>query len=88
VSPFFDEIADMVSSGDPADLVRSWDPPLTIVTTVPGTGRIIGGTGEFDNARGVWRETQALHELDLIERTLVETLSFEVWRLPREPRSL
>lgn len=84
-SPFYDEIVDMVSS---EDLVRSWDPPLTIVTTVPGTGRVIGGTGEFANTRGVWRETQALRGLDLIERTLVDTLGFEVWLLPREQQSL
>jgi hypothetical protein len=88
VTPFYEEIADMISSGDPADLVRSFEPPLTIVTTVPGTGRIIGGTGEFANTRGVWREIQALHGLDLIERTLADTLTLELWQLPRGPQSL
>ena len=79
VEPFYDQLWDMLASGD---LVRTFDPPLTVVSTVPRTGRIVGGSGEFARVRGVWRETQALHELDLIERRHVDTITLELWMRP------
>jgi hypothetical protein len=65
-SPLFAEIYDML---DDAELVRSYDPPLAVLTTKPGTGRIVGGTGEFAHARGSWTELDIVNQFDLVART-------------------
>lgn len=61
----FDEINDMVSS---AELVRTYDPPWIVLTTVPGTGRIVGGSGEFTFAKGIMREFDVVHQINLADR--------------------
>jgi len=57
-----DEVDDMVASNE---LVRSYEPSLDTLNSVPGTGRVIGGTGEFAGAFGIVREFGSLHEINL-----------------------
>lgn len=58
-----DEVNDMIASNE---LVRSYDPSWDTLNSVPGTGRVIGGTGEFAGALGIVREFGSLHELNLL----------------------
>lgn len=60
-----DEVDDMVAD---QEFVREFDPALIEVSTVPGTNRIIGGTGEFAGAKGFAREFSIVNKLDLITR--------------------
>lgn len=57
-----EEVADMVAS---EELIRTYNPPLVNVHTVPGSGWIVGGTGEFDFAFGLMREYSIVRQLDL-----------------------
>lgn len=59
----FAELFDMIAE---QDFVRSYDPPLVFINTVPGTNRIIGGTGEFAHAKGIWREFAVVNEFNLL----------------------
>lgn len=45
--------------------IKSFDPPFEVITTVPGTGKITGGTKEFENITGSVKETNRLHSLNL-----------------------
>ncbi|NVB40557.1 hypothetical protein G6O69_22135 [Pseudenhygromyxa sp. WMMC2535] len=65
IAPLLDEVNDMDAS---QDYVRTYDPPRVDVSTIPGTGRIIGGTGEFENITGSAIEIGVTHSIDLIER--------------------
>ena len=58
-----DEIDDMVAN---QDLVRVYNPPLIELLTIPGTGKVAGGTGDFANAGGVMIELGVIYEIDLI----------------------
>jgi hypothetical protein len=59
----FEEINDMVAD---QEFVREFDPPLVNIHTVPGSARIIGGTGEFAHVKGFWREISIIYKLDLL----------------------
>jgi hypothetical protein len=59
----FEEINDMVAD---QEFVREFDPPLVNIHTVPGSARIIGGTGEFAHVKGFWREISIIYKLDLV----------------------
>jgi hypothetical protein len=59
----FAELGDMIAN---QDYVRSYDPPLVFINTVPGTNRIVGGTGEFAHAKGIWREFAVVNEFNLL----------------------
>jgi hypothetical protein len=78
VAPLFAIVNDMVSRGV---FEQTFDPPLEIVTTVPGSGHVIGGTGEFDSAKGTMVETDKLYFISLITGTLTvdDTVEF-VWK--------
>lgn len=60
-----DEVDQMVADGEP---IRSFDPPLVELSTIPGTGRIIGGTGEFAHAFGFALEYGIVNQINLITR--------------------
>lgn len=62
-SYMFAELDDMVAD---QEFVREFDPPLVNIHTVPGSARIIGGTGEFANAKGFWREISIVNKFDLV----------------------
>jgi hypothetical protein len=70
VAPLFAIVNDMVARGV---FEQTFDPPLVIVTTVPGSGTIIGGTGEFEGAKGTMVETDQLEFISLITGTLTVT---------------
>lgn len=59
----FAELFDMIAN---QDYIRSYDPPLVFINTVPGTARIVGGTGEFAHAKGIWREFAVVNEFNLL----------------------
>ena len=63
LSFLIDEVSDMVMDGE---FVRSYETPLVNENSIPGTGRVIGGTGEFEHAKGVVREIGIINELNLI----------------------
>jgi len=58
-----DAVNDMVADGE---LVRTFSPPLVEVLTIPGTGKVVGGSGEFKYATGVMQEIGVIHKIDLI----------------------
>jgi hypothetical protein len=62
-SIYFSEIDDMMAE---QDYHRSFDPPLEALTTVPHTGKIVGGTGEFANAKGRMKEFDFLYDINLL----------------------
>ncbi|MCP3961663.1 MAG: hypothetical protein GY719_27805 [bacterium] len=75
VAPLLAIVEDMVATGE---LERVFDPPLVNVNTVPGTGFIVGGTGEFEGAEGTFREIDIVFSLSLITGELVVTDILEV----------
>ncbi len=58
-----DAVNDMIADGV---YVRSFDPPLVRVLTLPGTGKVVGGSGEFEGAVGIWHEIGIVNEIDLL----------------------
>lgn len=63
---FLGEIDDMITS---QEYIRTYDPPLFLVNTIPGTGQVIGGTGEFAGAQGAAIELGLIHGINLIDQT-------------------
>jgi hypothetical protein len=59
----FAELFDMIAD---QEFVRVYDPPLVFINTVPGTNKIIGGTGEFAHAKGIWREFAIVNEFNFL----------------------
>jgi hypothetical protein len=70
-----DEVDDMVAD---QEFVREYDPAIVEVSTVPGTNRIIGGTGEFAGAKGWAREFSIVNKLDLITREHDTAIALQV----------
>jgi len=70
----FQILGEMIAGGE---LERSYDPPLTVVTTI-GIGEVIGGTGEFEGARGTFREVDDVHFLSLATGALQVTDRLEL----------
>lgn len=66
-TPLIAEIMDMLSKGETE---RYFDPPFTLQTTAPGTGKIVGGIGEFEGATGTFREINWLHYINIANGTL------------------
>ena len=64
LSFLLDEVNDMLAK---QEYVRVFDPPLVVVNTIPGTGKVVGGSKEFKNAKGVWREIGIMNEINLLE---------------------
>jgi len=78
LAPLFAIVQDMVARGV---LEQTFDPPFELVTTIAGSGSIVGGTGEFDGAKGTMVETDRLHFISLITGTLSVDDSVEfVWK--------
>jgi hypothetical protein len=75
ISGLLDEVNDMIAN---TETIRTFDPPLEIVTTISGTGRIIGGTGEFECADGYMQETNILSEINLIDGTIDDDVVVQV----------
>lgn len=58
-----DAVDDMIADGV---LVRTFDPPLVEVLTIPGTGKVVGGSEEFNKAKGIMQEIGVVYEIDLV----------------------
>lgn len=71
----FQILGEMQAGGE---LERTYDPALTVVTTLAGTGTVIGGTGEFEDARGTFREVDEVHSLSLATGALAVTDRLEI----------
>lgn len=63
-APIFGEINDMVAN---QEFVRSYSPPLTVVTTSFGSGELLGGTGEFADQKGFMIEINFISEINLLD---------------------
>jgi hypothetical protein len=74
-TPLFAELFDMIAN---QESIRDYDPPFSVITTMPGTGRIVGGTGEFEHARGTWTELNDVHQFNLGDRTFTIDAVLEV----------
>jgi hypothetical protein len=48
------------------EYVRTFDPPLVEVLTIPGTGRVVGGSGEFAHSFGLMQEIGIIYKIDLL----------------------
>jgi hypothetical protein len=70
LAPLFGFLTEMVAAGQ---LERTWDPPYVLTTTLPRTGLVVGGTGEFAHAHGRFREVDALHRISLLTGALEVT---------------
>jgi hypothetical protein len=58
-----DAVNDMVAD---QEFVRVFNPPLVVISTIPGTGKVVGGSGEFEGRVGVWQDINIVYEIDLI----------------------
>ena len=67
ISNLVQNVTEMVATGE---LVRTFDPPLIVATTIAGSGAVIGGTGEFDKAKGSVTEIDTVYGIDLIQGKL------------------
>jgi hypothetical protein len=70
LAPLVEIVSEMVAAGE---VERAWDPPYVLTTTVPGTGVVVGGTGEFAHAHGSFVEIDAIHYLSLATGALEVT---------------
>jgi hypothetical protein len=70
LAPLLSFLSEMIASGQ---LERTWDPPYVLTTTVPRTGKVVGGTGEFAHVHGRFREIDALRHLSLLTGALEVT---------------
>lgn len=73
--PLFQILGEMQAGGE---LERTYAPALVVETTLPGTGVVIGGTGEFEDARGTFREVDDVHSLSLATGALAVTDRLEI----------
>lgn len=75
VNKLLEAFDDMKKKGEQK---RSFDPPLYIATTVPGTGSIIGGTGEFSGAGGSFKEINEFRYITLSPGSICADITLEV----------
>ena len=68
-------IEDMAANGETE---RSFDPPNKVATTVPGTGRVVAGVGEFEGLTGTFTEYNEFVYLNIIEGSIEANFVFEV----------
>ncbi|MDH3973432.1 MAG: hypothetical protein OEV42_04045 [Deltaproteobacteria bacterium] len=68
-------IEDMAAKGETE---RYFDPPLKVQTTVPGTGRVVVGLGEFEGLTGTFKEYNEFIYLNFANDTIEANLIFEV----------
>ena len=47
---------------------RVFEPPVVLLSTIPGSTRVLGGSGEFEGVVGVAREYAIVNSLDLVTR--------------------
>jgi hypothetical protein len=67
-SLFLAQVLDMIANNETE---REYNPPLVAITTIDGTGRVVGGTEEFTGAKGNMVEIFALSKIDLVQGTLI-----------------
>lgn len=68
-------IGDMVANGETE---RSFDPPIKVETTVPGTGRVVAGVGEFEGLTGTFKEFNEFIYLNIADGSIEADFVFEV----------
>jgi hypothetical protein len=75
LTALIDLAVDMINNGEAA---RYLSPPLTVVTTVPGTGKIVAGLGEFKNISGTFQETNEITYLNIADGTINLTITLQI----------
>jgi len=71
----FGLIDDMVANGETERFI---DPPIKVPTTVPGTGKVVGGVGAFEGLSGTFTEYNEFSYLNLEEGTIGINLVLEI----------
>jgi hypothetical protein len=66
---------DIIINGEVA---RYLTPPLTTVTTVPNSGKIIAGLGEFEGISGSFQETNAITYLNVVDGTIGVDITLQI----------
>jgi len=74
-STLFGIIDDMVANGETE---RYIDPPIKVPTTVPGTGKVVGGVGAFEGLTGTFTEYNEFSYLNLVDGTIGINLILEI----------
>lgn len=68
-------VQDMAANGETE---RYIDPPIKVQTTVPGTGKIVGGVGEFEGKTGTFKEYNEFTYMNIVDGTIGVNLTLEV----------
>ncbi|MDH3973029.1 MAG: hypothetical protein OEV42_02005 [Deltaproteobacteria bacterium] len=68
-------VEDMVANGETE---RYIDPPIKVQTTVPGTGKIVGGVGDFEGLTGTFKEYNEFTYMNIANGTIGVNLTLEV----------
>jgi len=74
-TPFIDILMEMIANGETE---RYFDPPFLMETTSPGSGKIVGGVGEFEGATGTFREINWVHYASIENGTLDVDVQLEI----------
>ncbi|MDH3975756.1 MAG: hypothetical protein OEV42_15890 [Deltaproteobacteria bacterium] len=74
-STLFGIIQDMVTNGETE---RYIEPPIKVPTTIPGTGKIVGGVGVFEGLSGTFTEYNEFSYLNLEDGTIGINLVLEI----------
>jgi hypothetical protein len=75
IAPLFQVLGEMMATGQ---YTMTWDPAWHLVTTLSDSGVIVGGTGEFEDARGTFREVDDVHVVSLATGALSVTDTLEI----------
>jgi hypothetical protein len=68
-------VSDLNTNGENT---KSFNPPFEVITTVAGTGKIVGGTKEFKNIYGTFIEKNILHYLNTKSRKIEVDVELEI----------
>ena len=68
-------VQDMAANGETE---RYIDPPIKVQTTVPGTGRVVSGVGEFEGLTGTFKEYNEFTYMNIANGTIGVNLTLEI----------
>lgn len=74
-STLFGIIADMTANGETERFIN---PPIKVPTTIPGTGKVVGGIGDFEGLTGTFTEYNEFSYLNLVDGTIGINLILEI----------
>jgi len=68
-------VQDMAANGETE---RYIDPPIKVQTTVPGTGKVVSGLGEFEGLTGTFTEYNEFTYMNIADKTIGVNLVLEI----------